>query len=401
LRAKIFKYIFSEFIFQSDLFGFEHIPLNKIDSKLVELVINTHIEGFKYLTSNTRSLVYQNDYDENLIIFIPQLFTNLSSLHLFEAKFTLTKFQIIMNELTNLKSLSIYYCLLIVLGSHDNQPYLQLPSSLISFKVKSGALMQQRFDAMLNLRSYLECCNLNDLQPMNFRVALENLKKLKILVIDQIGEGFIETQNSLLFASNQLEYFSTHVSLINRAMFINLYRIRSLTLTMDNIDEFPIGISEINIPTLQNLKELIIKGRFNSESYDELIFSGIQKLLYIGKNVEKLTMPYIELYRVLIENTIHDFSNLKDLSLYNTISDKTLSPTNFPKSLKTLNLYSFNPKTLDIINVRNCDGLKFISIFYSEYFDFIVDLEDSRLAKETQGWRVISFPRSSIRYYKD
>ncbi|KXN71518.1 hypothetical protein CONCODRAFT_5774 [Conidiobolus coronatus NRRL 28638] len=401
LRAKLFRYVFREVILKNVLLGFEHLSPNEIDPELVELVISRYKEDLKHLISNTRSLVYQNDYNDCSLIFIPRLFLNLNSLHLYETKFTLTIFQTLMNELISLKKLSINCCLLIAFDSHNNHPYLQLPSNLISLKIKSGALMRPRFGSRLNLRKYLECCNLSDLQPMNFAVERDSLQKLKILIIDQIGEEFMETQNGLLFAGHQLEHFSTDISLIRGAIFTNLYNLTSLTLTLANIEEFPISISEINILTLQNLKELVIKGGFTLENNDEVIISSLQKLLYIGKNVERLTVPYIKFYKLSIENTVHSLSNLKELSLFKAINVETLSPTNFPKALKTLNLHSFNPKRLDINNVKNCNGLEVISIFYSDYSNFIVNFEDTKFAKEIQGWKVINFPGSSIKCYKN
>jgi hypothetical protein len=136
-------------------------------------------------------------------------------------------------------------------------------------------------------------------------------------------------------------------------------------------------------------------------SDDDIIIPGLQRLISIGKNVEILTIPYIDFKNLFIEETIHNFPNLKVLNLVRSANVKTLNPTKFPKTLKTLNLHNFDPKTLDINNIKNCDDLKVVSISYEEgYYNFF-NFEETKLSKGVKGWKIIYFYGSSIKCYKE
>ncbi|KXN71521.1 hypothetical protein CONCODRAFT_69770 [Conidiobolus coronatus NRRL 28638] len=399
MRNKLFPDIYRCIVLEKFSDGLDDLPLNIINSELEKEALDRYNEHLKDFIPHARCLFYICDYNEILLLSIPQVFYKLNRIQLADVSSTLNVFQKLMNGLTQLEHLSLEYSLLIVPKDTDNLITLKLPPNLITLKIVYGEIMRIEFDPSLIFSDYLGLSDESNTEILKFKIESGSLPKLKVLKITQDDQRFMETQNNLICASEQLTHLSTRFSLINEFSSNNLKSLISLTLTNNYI--FPQNFVEIDFSTLKNLKELRIKGGFNLTRYDDVIIPGLQKLISIGKNVEILTLPYINFDNLSIEETIHNFPNLKELNLIKATNVETLSPTKFPKTLNTLNLCNFDPKTLDINNIKNCDELKVVSISYEEEYYNFFNFEDTKFAKGVKGWRIIHFYGSSIKCYKE
>jgi hypothetical protein len=399
MRNKLFPDIYRCIVLDKFSDGLDDLPLNIVNSELENEALARYDEHLKDFIPHARRLLYICDYNEILLLSIPKVFYRLNTMHLAEVSFTLNVFQKLMNGLTQLEHLSIEYSLLIIPKDFDMQITLKFPPNLITLKIVYGELMRTEFDPSLIFSDYLGSSSGSNTEILKFKIENCSLPKLKVLEIVQDDQSFVETQNNLICASESLTHLSTKLALINEFSLKNLKSLTSLTLTSNYI--FSQKFYDTIFSTLKHLRELRINAEFFLTSDDDIIIPGLQRLISIGKNVEILTIPYIDFKNLFIEETIHNFPNLKVLNLVRSANVKTLNPTKFPKTLKTLNLHNFDPKTLDINNIKNCDDLKVVSISYEEgYYNFF-NFEETKLSKGVKGWKIIYFYGSSIKCYKE
>jgi hypothetical protein len=399
MRKRLSPFIFKNIILNNFSDGLDDLPLEVESAEVEKEALDRYDEHLKYLYPHVRSLIYEYDYNEVLLLCIPQVFSNLNRLQLTNVSVTLTSFHKLMSGLKQLEHLFLGHPLFIVSDTSEDPVTLQLPSKLITFKIIHGELMRTEFDSSLVFSDYLEYSNESNTGTLKFDIEKGSLPNLKILEIDMDDQNFMESRISLVSASNQLTHFSTKLSLICDFSSVHFKSLTSLTLT--NNFQFPRRLLDYTFPALENLKEFRIMGGFNLTEYDELIIPSIKKLLNIGKNAERLTFPYIQIDRLSIDEVIQSFPNLKDLTLVKASDVVTLSPIKLPNTVKVLNLFNFNPKFIELNSIKDSIELKILNIAYENenlnYFEF----DENELVKDIEGWRVIRFYGSSIKCYKE
>ncbi|KXN71532.1 hypothetical protein CONCODRAFT_5788 [Conidiobolus coronatus NRRL 28638] len=399
LRNRLLSHVFYSIVLRSFSERTNDLPLYTMNTEIESKVLDRYDKHLNKQIPHVRSLVHEHDYSEILILHIPQVFDKLSRLQLFDSSFTLDTFHKLMSGLNHLKSLSIEFSLFLVFDTGDNEITLHLPPTLVSLKISYGEVMRLEFNPSFSFDDYLIHCSYNNTSSLNFNIQRGSLPNLKILQIENNGPGFIETHDSLIYASNKLANLSTKFSLINDLTFINLQSLTKLTLTTDY--EFSQRLFDYTFPILKNLKEFSIMGGSNFNNYKESICKIIERILNIGKYAEWLTFPYIQIDKLSIEEVIQSFTNLKELSLVNVNDVVALDPIKLPNTIKTLNLINFNPKFIELNNIKHSSELEVISIGYKEEKNNYFEFDENELVKDVKGWKTIRFYGSSIKCYKE
>jgi hypothetical protein len=395
IRNKLFPCIFKNITLSSFSKGIPDMPLNTFNSDHEKEALNRYRKHLYSIIPHVKNLVYEYENSEILFHLTPQVFRNLSRLELSNISITISSFHRLVNDLDHLDHLHLKDVILIVFENIDDPAILQLPSSLINFKISYGMVSLAEFDSSLSIVDYVEFSN-TVITSIKFNIEAGSLPNLKVLEIDQYNQDFIESQNSLILSSNQLTKFKTRLSFIKEIPSESLHSITSLVIT--NIHQYYQDSTNLTLPTLQNLKELKISSGYQINELEErLIPSRFRFLANIGKNVNKLTLEYFKFSKFSIEDLLINFNSLFELNLIYIISDIALNHKKFPLTIKSLNLNEIKPSLFNINNVNNCSGLETISIYYESH-DF--KFEESELSKGVEGWRIIHFPGTSIRYYK-
>jgi hypothetical protein len=375
------------------------LPLYTMDTEVRSKVLDRYDKHLKKHIPYVKSIIHEHDHNEVLLLSIPQVFNKLNRLIFFDSSFTLDTFHKIMSGLNHLKSLSIEYSLFLVFDTSDNIITLHLPPSLVNLKISYGELMRAKYNPSFSFGDYLLHYSYYSSSCLNFNVHKGSLPNLKVLQIENNGSDFIGTHNSLISSSNQLTSLSTRLSLINDFTFTSLQSLKKLALISDY--EFPQRLLNCVFPTLENLKEFSIMGGSNFNNYIDPICNTIKRILNIGKNANKLTFLYTQIAKISIEEVIQIFPNLKELILVKAGKVSNLGAIKFSNTIKTLNLINFNPRLIELNNVKISSELEVVRIAYEEsnrnYFKF----DETELVKDAEGWGVTRFYGSSIKCYKE
>ncbi|KXN71520.1 hypothetical protein CONCODRAFT_69769 [Conidiobolus coronatus NRRL 28638] len=395
IRNKLISHIFKSITLISFSKGLPDMPLNTLNSGHEKEVLDRYRNRLYGLIPYVKSLAFKYENSETLFFSVSQVFHNLSRLELSSISITISSFHKTINDLNHLEHLHLKDAILVVFENIDDPAILQLPSSLISFKISYGMLFLADFDSTFSIVDYVEFSD-TIIASIKFNIQAGSLPNLKMLEIDQDNQDFIESQSSLILASGQLTKFTTRLSFIKEIPSDNLHSLTSLVIT--NIHQYYHNNTSFTLPTLRNLKELRISSGYQINGFEErLIPSRFKFLANIGKNIGKLTLEYFKFDKFSIEDLLSNFNNLLELNLVYIISEIALNHEKFPLTIKSLNLYRIKPKLLNINSIKSCSGLEAISISY-EGQDFI--FEESEFSRGIESWRIINFPGTSIRCYR-
>jgi hypothetical protein len=374
-------------------------PYELVPTENSNRVLDSNKEHLKSLIPHVKSLVSEDEYNESLLISIPQVFYGLNRLQFSDTAITLALFHKLMASLSHLEHLTLNHPTIIAFDIRNAPITLKLPPSLISFKISYGELIRADFIPGLGIGDYLADSDEFKTEVLNFNIKEDSLPKLKLLEIVEDDQDFIDTQNNLISACSQLTHLITRYSLIDEEATIKLQFLNSLTII--NNYQLTHNYAEFNFLPIKMLKELKIIGALGLLKHDGSITSRFKKLISMAKYVDKLTLPYIRSYHFSIEDILQNFEKLEELSFVKTGNLFSLNPDALPKSIKAVNLYGISPKLVDFKTIKHCSKLEVISINYENENYNNSEFEYSDFSKTVKGWKVVHFPGVSIKCYKD
>ncbi|KXN71517.1 hypothetical protein CONCODRAFT_78284, partial [Conidiobolus coronatus NRRL 28638] len=374
-------------------------PYELVPTENSNRVLDRNREHLKSLIPHVKSLVSEDEYNESLLISIPQVFYGLNRLQFSDTAITLATFHKLMSGLNHLEHLTLNHPTIIAFDVRNAPITLKLPSSLISFKISYGELIRADFIPGLGIGDYLADNDEFKTEILNFNIKEDSLPRLKLLEIVEDDQDFIDTQNNLISASSQLSHLITRYSLIDEEAIIKIQFLNSLTII--NNYQLTHNYTDFNFLSIKMLKELKIIGALGLVKHDGSMTSRFKKLINMAKYVERLTLPFIRSYNFSIEDILQNFERLEELSFIKTGNLVSLNPDTLPKTIKSVNLYGISPKFVDFKTIKHCSKLEVISINYRNENYSSSEFEYSEFSKNIKGWRVVHFPGISIKCYKD